>query len=262
MTKIALSSMKGGVGKTTLSIMIATNLAARGYKVAYWDGDTNNSGTMFFTSGIEGIEEMVETHNIFEALSHNSVENYAIPSKVKNIDIVPSHLNIFKLRGIGYNEMQKTLKTVEDKYDFVIIDTAPSYDNLIINALTAADVILTPLRFTSFDFSTAKFLQKQLYDDCPAQVDKWYLVYSYWEERWVKFSASSQSQFVNLFENTFSNILDIHIPNSKAAYNYTQLSGAKLSINNPITTARLLAAEVNRLVDMLCGSSDNAPQIF
>lgn len=121
---IVYASAKGGVGKTTGSILTATNLAARGYKVGYFDLDPNNSGTMFFTTGIEGMEEIIESHNVFEALSHNNIMDYVIATRIENIDIVPSHLNIFKLRGIGYNELQKTLKSRELPYDYIVVDTA------------------------------------------------------------------------------------------------------------------------------------------
>ena len=121
---ITYSSMKGGVGKTTDSILTATNLAARGFKVLYFDLDPNNSGTMYFTAGIENITETIERCNVFESLSHNSIKNYAVQSRVENIDIIPSHLNIHKLRGIGYNELQKTLRG--NGYDYVVIDTAPN----------------------------------------------------------------------------------------------------------------------------------------
>ena len=68
---ITYSSMKGGVGKTTDAILTATNLAVRGFKVLFFDLDTNNSGTMYFSQGIENIQDMIETHNVFESLSHN-----------------------------------------------------------------------------------------------------------------------------------------------------------------------------------------------
>lgn len=71
---ITYSSMKGGVGKTTNAILTATNLAARGFKVLFFDLDTNNSGTMYFTQGIEGITDTIESHNVFESLSHNDIE--------------------------------------------------------------------------------------------------------------------------------------------------------------------------------------------
>lgn len=250
---ITFSSMKGGVGKTTNAILTATNLAARGFKVLFFDLDTNNSGTMYFTQGIENITDTIETRSVFEALSHNEIERYKIPSRIENIDIVPSHLNIFKLRGIGYNELQKTLKGYEEKYDYVVIDTAPTYDNLVINALLASDIILTPIKFSSFDFTTAKFLQKQLYDDCPNQVDKWYLLYSDWQQKYAVFDESPQSQFVKVFESTFSNVLKIYIPRTNAASDYTQLD-KKLSIKSKTSiSARNLAIEINRLVNMLTG---------
>lgn len=252
---IASVSMKGGVGKTTLSILIAKNLAARGYKVLYFDLDPNNSGTMHFTVGIDGIAETIELKNVFEALSHNSIKGYTIPSNCQKIDIVPSHLNIYKLRGIGYNELAKTLRNCTE-YDYVVIDTAPTYDNIIINALTAADVILTPLHFSSFDLTTTHFLQKQIYDDVPQKINNWYLVYTAWEEKFTKFASSMQMQFVSAFESQFSNILDIHIPTTPAAKNYTQITGAKVSVNDSAIGSRRLATEINKLCNMLTGSSD------
>lgn len=250
---LTYSSMKGGVGKTTDAILTATNLAARGYKVLYFDLDPNNSGTMFFTSGIENIEEIIERCNVFESLSHNDIRNYAVPSRIENVDIVPSHLNIFKLRGIGYNELQKTLR--DNGYDYVIIDTAPTYDNIVINALIAADIILTPLEFSSFNLTTTKFLQRQIYDDCPQQAEKWYLLYSHWQEKLAVFETSKQSQFVKVFENNFQNILNVHIPQTSAADNYVQ-TDAKLSMISPLVGVKRLATEVNKLVNMLTGKDD------
>lgn len=252
---ITYSSMKGGVGKTTDAILTATNLAARSFKVLYFDLDTNNSGTMYFTQGIDSITDIIETHNVFESLSHNDIDKYSIHSRIENIDIVPSHLNIFKLRGIGYNELQKTLKGYEEKYDYVVIDTAPTYDNLVINALLASDIILTPLKFSSFDFTTAKFLQKQLYDDAPNQVDKWYLLYSDYQQKFANFENAPQTQFVRYFEENFSNILDIYIPRTDAASKYTQMD-LKISTTSKVsTTAKTLAVEINRLVNMLTGET-------
>lgn len=255
---ITLSSMKGGCGKTTNSILITTNLAARGYKVLYFDLDPNNSGTMFFTSGIENISELIETHNIFESLSHNNVKNYVIKSNVENVDIIPSHLNIFKLRGISYNELSKTLR--DNEYDFVVIDTAPTYDNIVINALTVADIILTPLQLDSFNFTTTKFLQRQIYDDCPQQAEKWYLFYSFWRKNIETFSTSSQSQFASFFENEFKNILNVHIPSATAASNYIQCR-QKLGVSSSAVGKSRLAQEINNLVNMLTGKED-APEKF
>lgn len=259
---ITYSSMKGGVGKTTCSILTATNLAARGFKVLFFDLDTNNSGTMFFTQGIEDIAELIETKNVFEALSHNNVGRYCIKSRIENIDIVPSHLNIFKLRGIGYNELQKTLKGYEETYDFVIIDTAPTYDNLVINALLAADMIITPIKFSSFDFTTSKFLEKQLYDDCPNQVGNWYLLYSDFQQKYMNFADAPQTQFVRYFEQNFNNILNVHIPRTNAASDYTQMDKKISTRTKSLIPARQLAIEINKLVNMLTGEDINDESKF
>ena len=248
---ITYSSMKGGVGKTTDAILTAANLAARGFRVLFFDLDTNNSGTMFLTQGIEGIADLIETKNVFEALSHNGTEKYAVRSRIKNIDIIPSHLNIFKLRGIGYNELQKTLRGADGRYDYIVIDTAPTYDNLVINALLAADMIITPLKFSSFDFTTAKFLEKQLYDDCPGQAEKWYLLYSDWQQKFASFDNAPQTQFARYFEQNFSNILDVRIPRTNAASDYTQLDRKISTHAKSAVLARRLAIEINRLVNML-----------
>ena len=248
---ITYASMKGGVGKSTLSILTATNLAARGFKVLFLDLDGNNSGTMFLTQGIENIAETIELKNTFEAISHNNLDRYVIPSRIPNIDIVPSHLNICKLRSMGYNELQKTLKGYEEKYDFVVIDTAPTYDNIVINALLVSDCIITPIKFSSFDFTTSKYLQKQLYDDCPAQVGKWYLLYSDWQQMFINYPDSPQMQFVKVFEGDFKNILNVHIPRAKAASDYTQIDKKISTKIKSSTTERNLAIEINRLVNML-----------
>lgn len=259
---ITYSSMKGGVGKTTDAILTATNLAARGFRVCFFDLDTNNSGTMFLTQGIEGITDIIETHNVFESLSHNDIGRYYIRSRVSNIDIVPSHLNIFKLRGIGYNELQKTLRGYEERYDYIVIDTAPTYDNLVINALLAADCIITPIKFSSFDFTTAKFLEKQLYDDCPTQVGKWYLLYSDFQQKYVNFMDAPQTQFIRFFEENFpERILDVRIPRTSAASDYTQLD-RRISTRTKSALSSQLAREVNRLVNMLTGEEPDDESRF
>ena len=250
---ITYSSMKGGVGKTTNAILTATNLAARGFKVLFFDLDTNNSGTMYVTQGIEGITELIETRNVFGALSQNSIERNCISTRIERIDIVPSHLNIFKLRGIGYNELQKTLRGYEEKYDYVVIDTAPTYDNLVINALLSSDIILTPIKFSSFDFTTSKFLQKQLYDDCPDKVGHWYMLYSDFQQKYANFEDAPQTQFVRYFEENFDNILGIYIPRTDMASKYTQLDMRLNTKAKSNTLARSLAVEVNKLVNLLTG---------
>ena len=102
---------------------------------------------------------------------------------------------------------------------------------------------------------TAKFLQKQLMDDAPNQVENWYLLYSDWQQKFANFENAPQSQFVRFFEENFQNILQIYIPRTDAASKYTQMD-TKISTTSKVsTTARSLAIEINKLVNMLTGET-------
>ena len=120
---ITFSSMKGGVGKSTDAILLANNLAARGFKVLFFDMDTNNSSTIYYTLGMA---DEFPTRNVAEALTHRTTEGYTVKSRIPNVDIVPSSLRLFDIRSIDYHALKKTLP--DGRYDFVVIDTAPAYN--------------------------------------------------------------------------------------------------------------------------------------
>lgn len=163
---ITFSSMKGGVGKSTDAILLANNLAARGYKVLFFDMDTNNSSTIYYCMGIA---DEFPTQNVAEALTHRTTEGYTVKSRIENVDIVPSTLRLFDIRSIDYHALKKCLPT--DKYDYIIIDTAPTYDNLVMNALYASDYIFTPVQLDYFNLTTSKCLRSHLYDELNEKVD-------------------------------------------------------------------------------------------
>lgn len=251
---ITLSSLKGGVGKSSLAMLIANNLAARGFKVLFWDQDTNNSSTGYYTKNIPGIKETVISKNVYEALFSKSVEGNIIPTRIENVDIVPSSLDLAKIRTLGFNTLKQTLQTANN-YDYIIIDTAPTYDNLLINALTVSDLILTPLDFDEYNITTTHSLKGYMFDDLPEKIENknWYLVYTFWKAKLANFETSLQSQLVNIFEHEFDNIIsDIHIPDSSAMDKYI-LTDEKLKTTSSITGNKRLADEINKLVSMITG---------
>lgn len=248
---ITFSSMKGGVGKSSDAVLLANNLAARGFKVLFFDMDTNNSSTIYYCMGIA---EEFPTKNVAEALTHRTTEGYTVKSRIQNIDIVPSSLRLFDIRSIDYHALKKTLPT--NKYDFVIIDTAPTYDNLVMNALYAADYILTPCQLDFFNLTTSRFLRSHLYDELNEQVDKWYLYYTFWQENLAIFPESIQSQFANLFESEFSNIIDIQIPKTPAVGKYIN-TDEKVNINSRMIGCKRLAESFNKLANLITGTENN-----
>ena len=243
--------MKGGVGKSTDAVLLANNLAARGFKVLFFDMDTNNSSTIYYTMGIAN--EFPE-QNVAEALTHRTTDDYIVSSRIKNIDIVPSSLRLFDIRSIDYHALKKTLP--EKGYDFIIIDTAPTYDNLVMNALYAADYIFTPVQLDFFNLTTTKFLQSHLYDELPEQVEKWYLFYTFWKESHAPFGNSIQSQFARVFEKEFDIILkDIQVPLTPASNKYTQ-TDEKVSMKSRMRGSQQLATAFNKLACIITGSDE------
>lgn len=248
---ITFSSMKGGVGKSTDAILLANCLAARGFKVLFFDMDTNNSSTIYYCMGIA---DEFPTKNVAEALTHRTTDGYTVQTRIPNVDIVPSSLRLFDIRSIDYHVLKKTLPT--DKYDFIIIDTAPNYDNLVMNALYAADYIFTPVQLDFFNLTTARFLRTHLFDELPDQVNKWYMYYTFWQDNLAIFPESIQSQFANLFETEFNNILDIQIPNTPATRKYTQTDD-KVNINSRMLGNKRLAIAFNKLANLITSSEND-----
>lgn len=68
---ITISSIKGGVGKSSTVILLVNNLAARGYKVLVIDMDLNNTVTIYYTIGLPNVQELWERKNIVISLVQN-----------------------------------------------------------------------------------------------------------------------------------------------------------------------------------------------
>lgn len=258
---ITFSSMKGGVGKSTDAILLANNLAARGFKILFFDMDTNNSSTIYYTMGIA---DEFPTQNVAEALTRRTTEGYTVKSRIPNIDIVPSSLRLFDIRSIDYHALKKTLP--DGEYDFVVIDTAPTYDNLVMNALYAADCILTPVQLDFFNLTTSRFLRAHLYDELSEQVGKWFMYYTFWQESHELFPNSVQSQFARIFEKEFSNILEcIQVPKTPATMKYTQ-TDEKVSVRSRLLGSQRLAVAFNRLANLVTQTEtqkdENGNEIF
>lgn len=257
---VTYASQKGGVGKSTCAIATANCLAARGNKVLAVDLDPNNSTTMYYLTGLKIGDEEVDTEalcecqNIFEALVKRNVAGNIVQSRIPNVDIIPSSYKLDDIRTIDPHVLKRILPV--DDYDYIVIDTAPSYNNHTISALYAADWIFTPVEFTSRNITTATYLRSKLYDELPEQTDKWYLIYGHWLEKLADFPTSIQSQFVTQFESIFDNILDIKIPHTSYVDKYFE-ADEKLSMSSSIVGSRRLAEAFNQICNLITGEENN-----
>ena len=141
---IAISNQKGGVGKTTTAINLSACLAEKGKKVLTIDMDPQGNTT----SGLGIDKNEVENTSYELLLGEAKIEETITKSIVENLVVIPSErgLSGAEIELIGKDEREYILKKevdrIRDDYDFIIIDTNPSLDNLPINALTASDKVI------------------------------------------------------------------------------------------------------------------------
>src|SRR6056297_1535257 len=158
MKVITFSLIKGGTGKTTTSILVANALASDGYRVLVIDMDIQNSLSFYYLDNAE----VIENQNIAFALHTGNLESNILRSNYTGVDIIPSSFTLVDLRALSPQKLKRLIEKAELLYDFIIIDTAPTYDNIVLNALNASDMIISPSRTSQFDYKGLLFFQEKL----------------------------------------------------------------------------------------------------
>ena len=147
---ICVANQKGGVGKTTTAVNLASALGVLEKRVLLIDADPQANAT----SGL-GVEEVnFSTYNLLEHSAE--VIKCILPTSSPNVDIIPSHIDLVAAeielvdRENREYMLREALKSVRDHYDYIIIDCAPSLGLITINALTAADSVIIPIQCEYF----------------------------------------------------------------------------------------------------------------
>jgi len=149
---ISLVNQKGGVGKTTSAINLATYLAAEGKQTLIIDLDPQSNAS----SGL-GIDSVKAGKNLYHGLilGHPMTE-IIIKTANQGLDITPSSQDLagaaIELADIENREYQlyEKLREIRMKYDYIIIDSPPSLGLLTINGLVASDEVIIPVQTEYF----------------------------------------------------------------------------------------------------------------
>lgn len=149
---IAIANQKGGVGKTTTSVNLASCVAAAGRRVLLIDSDPQGNAT----SGL-GVDKNcidVSTYDVF--INEREMADAVRPTMIDTLWLAPANIELagaeVELVTMMAREqvLKNALRSVRDGYDYIFIDCPPSLGMITLNALCAADGVLIPIQCEYF----------------------------------------------------------------------------------------------------------------
>ncbi len=145
---ISVVNQKGGVGKTTSTVNIASGLGLNNKKVLLVDIDPQGNSTSGY--GINKRDIAASSYDLL--IGNKSAENVIIKTNFKNVDIIPCNIQLAgaEVEMIDVENRESLLKRaiapIRENYDYIFLDCPPSLGLITINALCASDTFLVPVQ--------------------------------------------------------------------------------------------------------------------
>src|SRR5512146_1333532 len=145
---LAITNQKGGVGKTTTGVNLAASLAAANQRVLLVDLDPQGNATM--GSGVDKRSLEATVYQVL--LGERAITEVRARSADGNYDLIPANRELagaeVEMVGLERREtrLKEALSTVEEDYDFILIDCPPALNLLTVNGLGAAQAVMIPMQ--------------------------------------------------------------------------------------------------------------------
>jgi chromosome partitioning protein len=196
MKAIVIASIKGGTGKSTLAVLLINALTGAGYRCLVIDADaSNNSLSSYFNN--DEASETERRKTIFNLFMGEKLADCAIRIN-ENLDLVCGDVRLNEFRSTDSLKRLRRALLGDKPYDFAIIDTAPTYDNIIGNVLTASDILLIPVQQDIFNYQVLKYQFEKLGDLELDSLDT-HIVFNQFERPLTDNQSAYRNQITNLF---------------------------------------------------------------
>jgi chromosome partitioning protein len=182
---ITISVQKGGVGKTTTAVNLAAEFAIHGYETLLIDMDKQGNATFMVTGKRKNEFNGRALYDMFCNIGKKSIKEYIIDTDTDKLHLLPSSeytnqiLNqlVYLKQKYGraeYTYLNSCIGDIISKYDYIIIDTPPTENNLAISGIYAADEVIVPVRADSFSidsFIETYAIIKKLNTECDNSIN-------------------------------------------------------------------------------------------
>jgi chromosome partitioning protein len=195
MKTIAINSIKGGTGKSTISVLFINALVNAGFRCLVIDADASNNSLSFYLNDRETIDSG-QSKSIFNLFMGEKAGDCVTRINEK-LDLIRGDVRLNEFRSTdSLKRLKRALEGTD--YDYCVIDTSPTYDNIIGNVLAASDILLIPVQQDLFSYQALRYQFEKLADLELAHLDT-HIVFNQFEKPLTDNQSAYRNQITNLF---------------------------------------------------------------